>query len=327
MNKWERLAAAYRRQPVDHLPIALWRHFPEEDQSATGLAKAVLAFQRQFDLDFVKMTSSSDYMPAAWGLRGEYQGSPEGVRAVLERPVKRLAEWEQIRPLDPAAGPLGVQLDAIRLLAKELAGEAPLLPTVFSPLSTLRKLRGDGWLDELRAHPDVVRPALDAVAETTTRFAQEALRAGADGIFYATQAASVLVMSEAEYREVGERYDRQILDAVAERRDWNVLHLHGEAVMFDLAGSYPVAAVNWHDRLTPPTLSEALARFPGGLIGGLDEATTMLTGTPDAVAGQVADAVAQTSGRGLLIGAGCVIRIDTPEENIRAAVAAAKGQR
>jgi len=40
MNKRERLLAASRRQAVDRIPIALWRHFPGDDQRAADLAQA-----------------------------------------------------------------------------------------------------------------------------------------------------------------------------------------------------------------------------------------------------------------------------------------------
>ena len=45
MNKRERLLAASRRQAVDRIPIALWRHFPGDDQRAADLAQATIAFQ------------------------------------------------------------------------------------------------------------------------------------------------------------------------------------------------------------------------------------------------------------------------------------------
>jgi uroporphyrinogen decarboxylase len=46
----------------------------------------------------------------------------------------------------------------------------------------------------------------------------------------------------------------------------------------------------------------------------------MLRGRPDAVKQEVADAIAQTDGRRLIIGTGCVMMIPTPEINIRTAI-------
>ena len=44
----------------------------------------------------------------------------------------------------------------------------------------------------------------------------------------------------------------------------------------------------------------------------------------DAVAREVRDAIAQTQGRGHIVTTGCVMPTDTPEANIRAAIAAAR---
>ena len=59
MNKRERLEAAIAGQSVDRVPVALWRHFPGDDQDPSDLAAATIAFQRRWDFDFVKVTPAS----------------------------------------------------------------------------------------------------------------------------------------------------------------------------------------------------------------------------------------------------------------------------
>lgn len=327
MNKRERVLAAFRRQPVDRVPVSFWRHFPVADQSAAGLAQAVAGFHRAYDFDLVKVTPASDYFAVDWGLKGEYRGSREGVREVLERPIRGARDWDRLGPLDAGAGSLGQQLDALRLLSKDIAGEAPILETIFSPLTTARKLAGDRWRDDLRRTPEALHSGLAVIARSTAEFIRQALRAGADGIFFATQVATRLALTDEEHRQFGERYDREVFAALGDHKDYNLLHLHGEDVRFELAGDYTLSAVNWHDRRTAPKLKDALKLVAVGLVGGVNELTTMADGTPTQVAGEVEDAIAQTKGLGLMVGAGCVIRIDTPEENLRVAVATAKAVR
>jgi uroporphyrinogen decarboxylase len=55
MTHRERIAAAIAGGKTDQIPIALWRHFPQADQSAQGLAEATIAFQKRFDFDLVKV--------------------------------------------------------------------------------------------------------------------------------------------------------------------------------------------------------------------------------------------------------------------------------
>jgi uroporphyrinogen decarboxylase len=99
--------------------------------------------------------------------------------------------------------------------------------------------------------------------------------------------------------------------------------VHGEDVMFDLLADYPVSLVNWHDRLTAPTLRDALKRFPKLLVGGVEENRTLTRGPHDAIRDEVREAIAQTGGRRLMIGPGCVLLVATPDAHIQAAVDAA----
>ena len=74
----------------------------------------------------------------------------------------------------------------------------------------------------------------------------------AGGIFFATQCATTDLMSVPEYEEFGARYDRQALDAAGASR-FTMLHIHGENIMFEQLMTYPVHAINWHDRRTAPS--------------------------------------------------------------------------
>ena len=65
-----RLEACLSNQPVDRPPVALWRHFPVDDQTPFGLANATLVFQKTFDFDLVKVTPSSSFCLKDWGMNG-----------------------------------------------------------------------------------------------------------------------------------------------------------------------------------------------------------------------------------------------------------------
>ena len=57
----ERMEKTISGETPDRAPVALWRHFPVDDQSADGLAKASSIFQKQYDFDFIKITPSSSF--------------------------------------------------------------------------------------------------------------------------------------------------------------------------------------------------------------------------------------------------------------------------
>src|SRR5216683_3170618 len=245
MTKRERVLSAARRGPVDRPPVSFWRHVPDVDHTAAGLAEAMLAFQRRWDLDFVKVMSSGVYCVEDWGCRIAYQGSPNGAKQCTEHAVRSRADWVRIAPLDEGAGALGRELEAVRLIARGRTDDAPILHTLFSPLTVARKLAGDRLVADLRAEPAAVEPALDAITDTMARHARAALEAGADGFFFATQTAAPEVITVEEAARVELPRMRRILDAVAGRSALTLLHVHGRDVYFDQATATGASRARW----------------------------------------------------------------------------------
>ncbi|MBI2203380.1 MAG: uroporphyrinogen decarboxylase [Candidatus Rokubacteria bacterium] len=327
MTKRERLHATLARRPVDRPAVAFWRHVPDVDHTPHGLATAMLDFHRRWDLDLIKVMPSAVYCVEDWGCTSADTGSPLGARQCTAHAVKERADWARITPLDPGAGALGRELEAVRLIARGRHDDAPILHTLFSPLTIARKLAGDRLVDDLRITPAAVLPALDAITETMVRYVDAALDAGADGLFFATQTGSAEVLTEPENAEFGAPFARRVLERTRGRSFLTLLHIHGRQIFFDQLRGLPVDAINWHDRLTPPTLADGKRRTSGAVVGGLDEHTTLLAGPPAAVAREVEDAIRQTDGLGLIVAPGCVLPLATPDAHLAAAVDAVKSGR
>jgi uroporphyrinogen decarboxylase len=319
MDKRERLQAAIQGEAVDRVPVALWRHFPVDDQRPEDLAASTLAFQQQYDFDFVKVTPASSFCLKDWGADDAWRGDPEGTRDYTRRVIVHPEDWAALRPLDPRAGSLGGQLRALELIREGLGGRTPFVQTIFSPISQARNLVGPERLPvHLRQFPDALKAGLAVITETTLRLVAAAKRTGIDGLFYAVQMASTRLFSEAEYREFGEPHDRQILEAAQEL--WlNVAHVHGDDVLFDLVARYPAQVINWHDRETAPGLAEGQKRFAGAVCGGLRQWATMVLGTPEQVRAEARQALEATGGRRFILGTGCVTPTVAPWANLRAA--------
>jgi uroporphyrinogen decarboxylase len=258
---------------------------------------------------------------ADWGVRDEWRGNEEGTRVYTHYAVQSPDDWKRLSDLDPRAGFLGAQCKCLDLIHRDLGDDVPFIQTIFSPLGQAKHLAGDRAFVHLREHPVAFKAGLEKITQATIRFIEEAKKTGIAGLFYAVQHASYAVTSPAEYAEFGKAYDLRVLEAA--KGLWlNVLHLHGNDVIFDLTADYPVQVWNWHDRDTPPTLRDALTKVKGAVCGGLGRDSTMLRGTPQDVRREIAGAVAQTGGRRLIIGTGCVTLVTTPESNLRAARAA-----
>lgn len=320
MKKRERVVAALRGKEVDRPPVALWRHHPEQDQTARGLAGAVADWQNRWDWDFVKVTPASGYYSDDWGGTFEYrpQGNVHGTRTVLSRPVQSRQALRDLKRLDVSQGVYGRELQALRELRGLLTEDVPILETIFSPLNIAFGLMGECLATAMADYPADLRRAMDTITEVTTEFGLASLKAGADGVFFATQMAQPGHADETQFRTWGVPYDQQVLNALRDQTDFLLLHIHGDDIYFDLSvQTYPVDAVNWHTRIAGPSLQDALAQFSGAVVGGLTE-DVLTSGRPDGVRSQAADAINQTGGRRFILGAGCVTPITTPTENIEA---------
>jgi len=318
MTKRERLEATVAGEPVDRPAVALWRHWPGDDQRAVDLARDTLDFQHTYDFDFVKCMPSSNYCIADWGAESWWVGNDEGTRTWRERVIQQPEGWTKLHVLDPYQGTLAEALRALDWIGQGLEEGTPFIQTIFNPLAQAKNLAGPRLLPHLRQHPDALKAGLETITESTIRFIEAARATGIAGIFLALQHATYDLLSEAEYHEFGRPYDLRVLEAT-EGLWFNLVHLHGNHIMFDLVADYPVQAINWHDRETQPSLREALPRFSGALVGGLHRIDTMLRGTPQQVRAEAQAAVEETGGRRLIIGTGCVMFINTPLGNILAA--------
>jgi uroporphyrinogen decarboxylase len=323
MTARERVQAALAGETPDRPPVALWRHFPEEDQTAAGLAAATAAWQRNFPGDFVKFMPPGDYPTIDWGLRSVFAGAPGGTRRPIFHPVRDAADWERLPGLDVREGFFGEMLAAVTLARRGLPVEAPLLQTAFSPLTIAAKLSNGQVVAHLRHHPAAVHAGLRRITEVARAFMAASLAAGADGVFFATQLADRSHLHDEEYREFGLPYDLLSLDGLPIGTPL-LLHLHGAAPMLELADRYPPGALSWHDRRVGPPLAEVRDASGRSVSGGIDE-SSIRTMTPQAVAEQAAAAARETEGRGVLVTPGCVIPIATPAANIQAALQAVQG--
>lgn len=319
INHRERMEICLNGEKTDRVPVALWRHFPVDDQNAQSLAAAVINFQNTFDFDFIKVTPSSSYCIKDWGVEDEWNGNSHGTRDYHKRPILHPEDWGKLKPMDPGKGKLGEMIDCLKILVNEFSPHTPVIQTIFSPLAQAKNLVGpDELLIHLRKYPEAVIEGLEIIRETTQRFIDEIAAVGIDGIFYAVQHSQYGLLSRGEFDQFGRQYDLRILNELPDI--WlNVGHIHGDEIMFDLVCDYPVQILNWHDQETYPSLAKAKEQYQGVVCGGLKQEDTMLFGTPQQILKESKSAIEATNGMRFVLGTGCVLPITSPFGNIMAA--------
>jgi uroporphyrinogen decarboxylase len=324
MTGRERVMAALRGEPVDRVPLSFWMHHFAAENTVKGFVAESLRLAREFGWDYLKPQSRAQCFAEAWGLR--YQPSAE--RAVpytrTHAPCADAAALRRLAPADPAAGALGEQLEALRLIRAGVGPDVPIIWTVFSPMMVVPYLLPGGVEQALaigREEPAALEAALAAIAETLAGYTSLALAAGADGLFYATNVARAGLLTDAECRRFQRPHDLRVLAAAAPG-PFTALHVCGAAAHFDEFLDYPVQAVSWALDEGNPSLAEGRRRTGRAVMGGLPAKPVIATLTPEDLAARTRAAVRECGGRGLLLGPDCSINPDTPEALLRAARAA-----
>ena len=310
MNKLQRIKAALRGESVDRPPYGFWTHLPEIDLDPLKLAAETATFAQRYDLDFVKSMPNGLYCVEDWGCACDYSEIARGgIAKVVQAAVNVETDWRALAHLDVTRGAYGRELGHLSDLVQRVGPGVPVLATVFSPLTIGGKLSNGLSRDHIARGPESVRQGLEIIARVTCDFARACIAQGCAGIFLALQEATRSAFDEKTYAAFGEPYDRKVISAAAAAGAWfNAVHLHGEDILFDLVKDYDVPALNWHIGETPPAIADY--RGSGGtkaILGGLQRGNI----TRQDRAGITKDierAVAETSGRGLLLAPACVIR-------------------
>ena len=319
MNKWQRIEKMLEGGKPDRTPVSLWRHFFMEEQSAQGLAGAMLAFQKKFDWDFMKVNPRAVYHAQAWGNRYAY--GPDGhTQPELEHSVVEDGDWSAVTRIPPDSGALGEQLDALKMIGSELDSDTPFIMTVFTPLSIAGRIAGDDdKLKELMAsQPEICHAVLAEITRTFIDFADACLQAGAWGFFYATTTlATTDRMTREEYEQFARPYDLQLLEAMGDAR-FNMLHVcQANNMVLDLL-DYPAHVINW-DWLdeTNPLPKEVLEKCDKVIAGGIDREAPARDNTGRVIS-EAGAAITYLPPHRLILAGACTISVDSRDENLLA---------
>lgn len=329
MNRVERIKAALRSEDVDRVPVSMWMHFSEVDQDPKMLAESQVEFNEKYDYDFIKMMPFGLYTTQDWGNAVRVYCDKYKEPIVAKHAIKDISDWKHINVLPATYGTWGKQLQLAQHMSKLLKGETPFVQTIFSPLSTARKLAGDRLFKDMKENPKLIHEVLQNITDTTKNFVRENINAGVSGFFFASQCAIHDLMNEDDYNEFALKYDSQVLDVYKNKTYFNIVHIHGDNIMFNTMASQEFNCINWHDRHTKPSLEEARNITNKCFLGGVEEVPYFVNGvlhynsimqrsTPEQIKQHVKEAIIQVDGKGLIIGPGCVVDPKTSEENLHA---------
>jgi uroporphyrinogen decarboxylase len=308
----------------DRFAASFWRHFFHMEHHAEGTAEAMIWFQKEFDWDFMKINPRADYHVQDWGVEIKYSHDELTKHKKVGFPVHSPDDWARIKELPPTAPALAEHLKVVSMIRKAVGKELPLLMTVFSPLSLAGRMVPDKQMlvDHAREHPDLLKPALEAITRTYVTYTEELRNAGADGLFFATTHwASEDRFTWEEYDEFGVPYDLRVM-AATDSDAINLLHVcASNNYLKELSGlDYKCQMVNW-DTSDPTNLplDRAYELIPNmALVGGVDHTGWLLRSEPDEMAHFMSEIKKDHDPSRVIIGPGCAVEPETNLDNLRA---------
>ena len=285
--------------------------------------KGQCAIAEHYDLDYVSAISDPATEAHDWGASIVfYDNQPP---AVDER-VALLSEKEKLidlTPPDPKTGKrMSNRLRVVEGLKEQIGGEKLVEGWIEGPAAEASDLRGINHL-MLDVMDDIpfVKALFERISETAVNYAVAQLEAGADIIGMGDAAASLL--GPALYNDLVWPYEKMIVDAIHEAGGMVRLHICGNtSTICDGMASLGCEIVDL-DSLAPMGPGRKDSGPDQVLLGNIDPVRVLRNGTPPEIQHEV-NMCWEAAGPRLIIGAGCEVPRDTPEENMRAMVLFAK---
>jgi MtaA/CmuA family methyltransferase len=294
------------------------------------LAESQIRAWRRFGHDVIILESGTSSSAEACGVEVVYRDDAAPVATV---PVlSDLADVDQLELLDPwTTFPWSEILKATRIVAREIGDRAFIIGRGDQgPFSLALMLRGyeNFMLDiALNEQPAQIHKLLDYCRETATRFARAQLAAGAHATSIGESPSGPDVLSPKHYRQWAFPYQKRMIDAFNGRGDIIAHHICGNVIpIIDefVATGAPITEI---DHKTDLTKARAVAWGRTVLLGPIDT-HLMAFGSPEEVDGACREAIETMRGdapyhTGFILGPGCALPPETPDDNILALVEAA----
>lgn len=298
----------------DHASRLLGATVREAASDPRVLAEALYAAWREYRYDMVMVFIDTVVEAEAMGCRVE---RPEDDNAFFLGPPQKTA-----RPADPEQdGRMPVVLEATSRLVELTRGAVPVLTSLKGPFSLAAFLGGfEAFLEHVLTEPDAARALLETALENQRGFAESAVRHG--GIpFIGDPVASGNLISPEVFREFAAPYLAELAGFIHRTGRWVGLHVCGKtgSLLKELADTG--ADVLSLDEVDFGKARQQLG--PDIVLMGNVPTGLMLEGRPEEIATKAREC-RMKAGPNLVLSTACDVPRDTPPDNVKALVAAAR---
>lgn len=295
--------------------------WPEAHDDPEAMARLALAAHTVAGIENVRVPFDVTVDATAFGaVTGK--ATLDRQPSILEEPITTPEQLEQVELPDPLGdGRAPVVIDAVERLSREL-GDVPVICAIISPFMLAGQLRGSqNAIMEVMLKPAFMHGILDKASDWGVAYSLAALDAGADIISMVDATATGDVLGPAQYEEFALPYQKRIVDAVHSKGGKAVLHICGKTTKnIELMAQTGVDGITVDQQMDIGWVKEQL-KGKCATIGNVSPTNTLLRKTPEDV---LAESKACIDAGTDVLAPGCGFASETPLENMRALVEAAK---
>jgi uroporphyrinogen decarboxylase len=339
MNGYQRISAAFAGERPDHVPVILhnfmmaareaghvfseWRRDPEK------IAGSFIQAVETYGFDGVVFDLDTATLAGALGVPVE---QPENDPALSHGArLQDLAEVDELAPVDVGADPrVQVWLEAVRLVVAHFGDEVLVRGNCDQAAFSLASMmRGPvEWMMDLTDpdHHQGARKLLDHCCEAHLQLVRLMAGTGAHMASGGDSPAGPSLVSPGMYRGFAQPWERRIVEEAHRLGLPYVIHICGrtEPILDDMletgADGFDL------DYQTDARVAHEKLKDEAVFVGNLDPSEVIGRGTPELVEAksrELCEIFADTPR--FVLNAGCAIPADTPPENVRAMLRAARG--
>lgn len=308
MNKKERVYAVLKGELPDRIPGGFWMHFPPEAAFGSAAVKAHLDFFERSKTDICKVMTEHIY---------PYQDS-----------IHSAKDWENVPYYAEDADFIQKQAEIIRSVAAQCP-DAPVVATIHGVVaSASHALLGCPMYDRigrhaqiyhLRLEPEAVGGAYMRIAQTLCGMVRQAIKAGAEGIYYAALGGESDVFTDEEHSTFIAPADRMVIQAAYDAgAKFVILHMCKPKVRLTRFVDYPCDIVNWGIEESGISLAQGRTLFPGKvLLGGFSSHHgSLIDGDRTRITADIRQIIQEAGKHKLMFGSDCTLPGSLPYDKI-----------
>ena len=339
MNSIERTLRTLTFQPVDRVPVDLHNFmvtprflgvtdYAEFFRDGEAMAEAQIKAWERYGHDVVMVENGTAALAEACGVQVEYLKDSAPVAKTPA--ISSLDEVDKLEVPDPYKDPLLSELlKTTRIVVEEIGDRVFVMGRADQgPFSLACEIRGmSAFLLDLALGKklDKIHQLLDFCRSVSERYVIAQIEQGAHATSIGDSPSGPDVISPKYYREFAYPYVKDLVCNIKKKDIILAYHICGNStpIIEDMVSTG--SAILEIDQKADQQASKAAAAGKATLLGPIDPSEVMANGTPELVMEKCNEALENLSpGGGFILGPGCALPPNTPDENIDAMIEAAK---